>query len=187
MRMMFFSTIIYFIVASYPIANVSAVNISLDTTAIDTLRIEPVEVHGSAAKFADLALLEADYRKLLAKNMNANFLSGVVITPVSIGLSFDISSLYSKLSKSGKSESRRFNWLKVEILERKLDDVWFSMTNKYSSLDSINIKYYQIYYRPGASEFLTLSEAEQLNYLIFTLKNYKDSVNIIKEIVSLPQ
>lgn len=154
---------------------------------MDTINIEPVDVVGLLTPIRNNnSSISDEYRKINYLGDDKYVLEGIVLSPVGLGMIFNVNRFYSHLSVSGTNARRLHQVLQEENEDIKINRIWYPLSASYSGLTGKDLENFRRYYRPDFNQFLGMPEESQLDYVIRKVKNYKDSVEYIRSYLQLP-
>lgn len=193
--MMKLPTIVVIVVAFVTLASswrgISAITptrLATDTTKVnlrDTLKIDEVSVTASPLTAEEkFRQKQEEYRIIYLHGNNSGIVEGILIFPPMLVL--NINKIYNHFSASGKRARRFQRVIEDEFEEDKINEVWIPMTAQYAGLHGQHLDDFRRYYRPNYVDFMSMQQEDRLDYLIRSVKNFKDSAEYIRTYLELP-
>lgn len=162
-----------------------------DTTRInlhDTLQIEEVSVTASPLTPEEKLLQrQDDYRIIYLNGDYSNIFEQMTISQIGITVFLNGNKVYNRFSASGKEARLLQEMIQDEFEEDKINEVWIPMTAQYTGLRGQDLADFRRYYRPYYADFANMQQEDRLDYLIRSVKNFKDSAEYIRAYLELPQ
>ena len=186
-RLLFFAILLFLVVKvnCSSILKEDAMGLSIkDTLERDTLEVDTVTVSRSVLN-ADSAFL------LKQKDHRSIYLWGDNKKPISInpfgGILININKIFSHFSRIGKQSRRLQRVFKSELDEDLINEIWKPYTIKFTTLKGDSLFVFQNYFQPPYSWFSKASHYQKLEYIMYSLRAYNDSTEVIHEYYRLPK
>lgn len=150
--------------------------ITKDTLSIDEILVER-KLKSSLEKFEQK---KEDHRKIYLLGDNKK---PFIITPIGIGA--NLNRIYNHFSKSGKQSRKLQRLFEKEYEDDLINDIWKPYTEEFSGLSGDSLSDFRVYYKPKLAWLSDASHYDKIYYIKSNLKNYLDSVELIKNKLKL--
>lgn len=154
---------------------------NLDTVKKDTLNIDTVSIGITIAQKQ-----EARKRQYRTAYMWGDNKKPFTINPFG-GIAININKVYSHFSKKGKNSRRLMNLFKNEFDMDSVNVLWKPLTVKLTDLRGDSLFYFQMYFLPEPGFLENATYYEKVEYVIKSMRVYRDSTDVIHERMRLPR
>lgn len=155
--------------------------VNKDTVKNDTLDIDTVSIGITVAQ-----KYEARKRQYRTAYMWGDNKKPLKINPLG-GIAVNINKLYSHFSKKGKNSRRVMRLFEDEFTIDSTNVLWKPLTVKLTNLKGDSLFYFQMYFLPKPGFLENSTYYEKVEYVVKSMRIYRDSVAVIHESMKLPK
>ena len=154
-----------------------------DTLKRDTLGIDTVSI---IKKYGPQEKYEARKKEYRTIYMWGDNKKPVQINPLG-GIAISINKIFSHFSKIGKNSRRLMRVFDSELEQDKVEQLWKPLTVKLTGLKGDSLFYFQMYFLPKSTFLEQASYYEKVEYVVQSMRIYRDSAAIIHQRMKLPK
>jgi hypothetical protein len=155
----------------------------LDTLKKDTLNIDTVGISKALSAEQRYEARKKQYRTIYMWGDNKK---PVQINPLG-GIAININKIYSHFSKIGKNSRRLQRVFENEYNIERTEVLWKPLTVDLTNLKGDSLFYFQMYFLPKPGFLENASYYEKVEYVVKSMRIYRDSAAIIHERMKLPR
>ncbi|MDM1294946.1 hypothetical protein HX021_11705 [Sphingobacterium sp. N143] len=111
----------------------------------------------------------------------------MVTLPHQGGIAVNLNKLYNKFSRKGRNSRKMQRDFEREYELDLIYEEWLPLTQTYTALSGDSLEKFRIYFRPSLKWLNEKTNYEKVAYIQECLKSYKDSVDIIHHMISIPK
>ena len=155
----------------------------LDTLKKDTLNIDTVGISKALSAEQRYEARKKQYRTIYMWGDNKK---PVQINPLG-GIAINMNKIYSHFSKIGKNSRRLQRVFENEYNIERTEVLWKPLTVDLTNLKGDSLFYFQMYFLPEPGFLENASYYEKVEYVVKSMRIYRDSAAIIHKRMKLPR
>jgi len=152
-----------------------------DTIRRDTIVLEEVVVHQKLSPEEQLEAKKAYHKEIFGLGDNKNM---VIINPLG-GIAVNIQKVYNHFSRRGKGARRLQRIFEEEYADDLVNALWNPLLDEYIPLQGDSLQKFSLYFKPDLDFLANATHYERVEYMVNSLKNYRDSVDVIHKNLEL--